>query len=171
MTYRNVPQYQNLQVLLGAQPSIGFWQTTPEIGILKQFCNLEYRGQKINLNKPMYSFTWENVITLPQNWQLGADLYSYSSANSKNCYVKATQQLSFSVRKSFFNECLILQLRAIDVLDKGSDKVTIYSGDIQNYMYNHHQPRNIVFSVRYVFNKARSKYKGEGAGKNEKRRM
>lgn len=171
MTYSNVPHYQNLQVLLGAQPSIGCWQTTPEIGILKQFCNLEYRGQNINLNKPMYSFTWENVITLPQNWQLGADLYLYSSANSKNCYVKATQQLSFSVRKSFFNESLILQLRAIDVLDRGSDKVTIYSGDIQNYMYNHHEPRNIVFSVRYVFNKARSKYKGEGAGRNEKRRM
>ena len=49
--------------------------------------------------------------------------------------------------------------------------MTIYSGDIQNYMYNHHQPRNIMFSVRYVFNKARSKYKGERAGKNEKRRM
>ncbi len=171
MTYSNVPHYQNLQVLLGAQPSIGCWQTTPEFGFLKQFCNLEYRGQNISLNKPMYSFTWENIITLPQNWQLGADLYLYSSANSRNSYVKATQQLSFSVIKSFFNESLILQLRAIDVLDRGSDKVTIYSVDIQNYMYNHHQPRNIVLSVRYVLNKARSKYKGEGAGKNEKRRM
>jgi len=54
------------------------------------------------------------------------------------------------------------------VLDIGSDKVTIYSGDIQNDIYNHHEPRNIVFSVRYVFNKSRLKYKGEGAGKAEK---
>lgn len=171
MTYTNVPHYQNLQLLIGAQPSFGCWQTTPEIGILKQFCDLYYRGRNTKFNKPMYSLTWENIITLPHDWQFGADLYLYSAANSKNCYVKSTQQLSFSIRKSFFNESLILQLKAIDVLDRGSDKVTIYSGDIQNYMYNHHQPRNIMLSIRYVFNKTRSKYKGEGAGKSEKRRM
>lgn len=59
--------------------------------------------------------------------------------------------------------------------------VTIYSGDIQTCMYNHREPRNITFTVRYTFtnliqptgtfNIARSKYKGTGAGKAEKRRM
>ena len=38
-------------------------------------------------------------------------------------------------------------------------------------MYNHHEPRNITFTIRYTFNKARSKYKGTGAGTAEKRRM
>ena len=171
LTFMNVPHYQNLQFTLGAQLTFGCWQPTPEIGVLKQFCSLEYKGKDTSFNKPMYSFTLDNVFTLPNNWQIGADLWFYSAANSQNCYIKPTQQISLSVRKSFFNDNLILQLKAVDILDKATDKVTIYSGDIQTYMYNHHEPRNITFTIRYTFNKARSKYKGTGAGKAEKRRM
>lgn len=103
--------------------------------------------------------------------KIGADLWFYSAANSQNCYIKPTRQISLSLRKSFFNDNLILQLKAVDILDRATDKVTIYSGDIQTYMYNHREPRNINFTIRYIFNKARSKYKGTGAGKTEKRRM
>lgn len=171
LTFMNVPHYQNLQFTMGAQLTFGCWQPTPEIGVLKQFCSLEYKGKETSFNKPMYSFTLDNVFTLPNNWQIGADLWFYSAANSQNCYIKPTQQISLSVRKSFFNDNLILQLKAVDILDRATDKVTIYSGDIQTYMYNHHEPRNITFTIRYTFNKARSKYKGTGAGKAEKRRM
>ena len=119
----------------------------------------------------MYSFTLDNVFSLPNDWQIGADLWFYSAANSQNCYVKPTQQISLSIRKAFFDENLVVQLKAVDLLDLASNKVTIYSGDIQSYMYNHHEPRNTTLSVWYSFNKSKSKYKGTGAGKNEKRRM
>lgn len=171
LTFMNVPHYQNLQFTLGAQLTYGCWQPTPEIGVLKQFCSLDYKGVRTSFNKPMYSFTLDNVLSLPHDWQIGADFWFYSAANSQNCFIKPTQQISLSVRKSFFNDNLILQLKAVDILDRATDKVTIYSGDIQTYMYNHHEPRNITFTVRYTFNKARSKYKGTGAGKSEKRRM
>lgn len=171
LTFMNVPHYQNLQFTLGAQPTFGCWQPSPEIGVLKQFCSLEYKGKETTFNTPMYSFTLDNVFTLPNNWQIGADLWLYSAANSQNCYIKPTRQISLSLRKSFFNDNLILQLKAVDILDRATDRVTIYSGDIQTYMYNHREPRNITFTVRYTFNKARSKYQGTGAGKAEKRRM
>ena len=171
LTFMNVPHYQNLQFTLGAQLTYGCWQPTPEIGVLKQFCSLDYRGVKTSFNKPMYSFTLDNVFSLPHDWQIGSDFWFYSAANSQNCFIKPTQQISLSIRKSFFNDNLILQLKAVDILDRATDKVTIYSGDIQTYMYNHHEPRNITFTVRYTFNKARSKYKGTGSGESEKRRM
>lgn len=171
LTFMNVPHYQNLQFTLGAQLSYGCWQPTPEIGVLKQFCSVDYKGIKTSFNKPMYSFTLDNVFVLPHDWQIGADFWLYSAANSQNCYIKPTQQISLSIRKSFFNDNVSLQLKAVDILDRATDKVTIYSGDIQTYMYNHHESRNITFTVRYTFNKARSKYKGTGAGKSEKRRM
>lgn len=171
LTFMNIPHYQNLQFTLGAQLTFGCWQPTLEIGVLKQFCSLECNGKETSFNKPMYSFTLDNVFALPHDWQIGADLWFYSAANSQNCYIKPTQQISLSVRKSLFNDNLILQLKAVDILDRATDKVTIYGGDIQTYMYNHHEPRNITFTVRYIFNKARSKYKGTGAGTSEKRRM
>ena len=171
MTFMNVPHYQYLQFTLGAQPSFGCWQPTPEIGLFKQFTTVYYKGVMTSFNKPMYSFTLDNIFSLPGNWQIGADIWLYSAANSQNCSIKPTQQLSLSVRKSFFNESLVLQLKAIDLLDRASNKVTIYSGDIQSYMYNHHEPRNVTLTVRYYFNKSKSRYKGTGAGKNEIRRM
>ena len=171
LTFMNVPHYQYLQFLLGARLSFGCWQPNPEIGIFKQFCSLDYKGVNTSFNKPMYSFTLDNVFSLPNDWQIGADLWLYSAANSQNCYIKPTQQISLSIRKAFLDENLVVQLKAIDLLDRASNKVTIYSGDIQSYMYNHHEPRNVTLSVRYSFNKSKSKYKGTGAGKNEKRRM
>ena len=171
LTFMNVPHYQYLQCLFGARLAFGCWQPNPELGIFKQFCSLDYKGVNASFNKPMYSFTLDNVFSLPNDWQIGADLWFYSAANSQNCYIKPTQQISLSIRKSFFDENLVVQLKAVDLLDRASNKVTIYSGDIQSYMYNHHEPRNITLSVRYSFNKSKSKYKGTGAGKNEKRRM
>ena len=156
---------------MGARLTLGCWQPNPEIGIFKQFCSLDYKGVNTAFNKPMYSFTLDNVFSLPNDWQIGADLWLYSAANSQNCYIKPTQQISLSIRKAFLDENLVIQLKAVDLLDRASNKVTIYSGDIQSYMYNHHEPRNITLSVRYSFNKSKSKYKGTGAGKNEKRRM
>ena len=171
MTFINEPHYQYLQCLLGARLAFGCWQPNPEIGLFKQFCKINYRGVPTSFNKPIYSFTLDNVFSLPNDWQIGADIWLYSAANSQNCFIKSTQQLSFSIRKSFFNENLVLQLKATDLLDRASNKVTIYSGDIKNYMYNHHEPRNVTLSVRYSFNKSKSKYKGTGAGKDEKKRM
>ncbi len=171
MTFVNEPHYQYLQFTLGAQLSFGCWQPNPEIGVFKQFCSLDYKGVKTSFNKPMYSFTIDNIFSLPDGWQVGADVWLYSAANSQNCYIKPTQQVSLSVRKAFFNDNLVLQLKAVDLLDRASNRVTIYSGDIQNYMYNHHEPRNVTFTARYYFNKSKSKYRGKGAGKDEKRRM
>lgn len=171
MTFMNVPHYQYLQCLLGVRLAFGCWQPNPEIGIFNQFCTITYRGVNTSFNKPIYSFTLDNVFSLPNDWQIGADLWFYSAANSQNCYIEPTQQISLSIRKSFFDDNLVVQLKGVDLLDRASNKVTIYSGDIRSYMYNHHEPRNVTLSVRYTFNKSKSKYKGTGAGKNEKRRM
>ncbi len=171
MTYMNVPHYQYLQSTLGAQLKVGCWHPTPEIGMLKQFCTVSYRGEKRSFNKPMFSFTIDNVFSLPNHWQIGADLWFYSESNSMNCFVESTQWISLSVRKTFFNGNLMFQLKGSDLLDRGSNRVTIYSGEIKNYMFNHHEPRNITLTIRYAFNKKKSKYKGSGAGKTEKSRM
>ncbi|MDE6770694.1 MAG: outer membrane beta-barrel family protein, partial [Muribaculaceae bacterium] len=146
ITYMNVPHYQYVQLYIGAQPTFGCWQPSPAIGMLKQFCTLNYKGVETSFNKPMYFFTLGNIFSLPKSWQIGADLWLYSASNSQNCYVKPTQQLSLSIRKSFFNDNLMLQLKGVDLLDRATNKVTIYSGDIENYMYTHHEPRNITFT-------------------------
>lgn len=75
------------------------------------------------------------------------------------------------VRKSFFNSNLSFTLYATDLLNNYSDRTTMYSGDIMTYNYNQFESRSIRLAIRYKFNATRSKYRGTGAGDNEKSRM
>lgn len=85
--------------------------------------------------------------------------------------MKPTNKIDLLVRKSFLNNNLSLTLYATDLLNNYPDRTTMYSGDIMTYAYNQFESRSIRFAVRYKFNTTRSKYRGTGAGENEKGRM
>ena len=91
--------------------------------------------------------------------------------NGQNCYIKATSYLNIGVRKSFFNNTLTLQLKANDIFNVNNERIIMYNGDIKVASDNYHESRNLVLSLRYNFNTSRSKYRGKGAGLNEKKRL
>ena len=171
MSFENVPHYTQLQVAIGAQPTIGCWKPQPVIGMMKQFYTTTYRGEKLSLGKPFFSFTLENLFSLPKNWTLGADFQFTTAGNGQNTFMKPTNKIDLLVRKSFLNNNLSLTLYATDLLNNYPDRTTMYSGDIMTYTYNQFESRSIRFAVRYKFNTTRSKYRGTGAGENEKSRM
>lgn len=171
MSFENVPHYTQLQVAIGAQPTIGCWKPQPVIGMMKQFYTTTYRGEKLSLGKPFFSFTLENLFSLPNNWTLGADFQFTTAGNGQNTFMKPTNKIDLLVRKSFLNNDLSLTLYATDLLNNYPDRTTMYSGDIMTYTYNQFETRSIRFAIRYKFNATRSKYRGTGAGDNEKSRM
>lgn len=171
LSFENVPHYTQFQVAIGAQPTIGCWQPQPVIGMMKQFYNTIYRGEKLSLGKPFFSFSLENLFSLPKNWTLGADFQFMTAGNGQNTFMKPTNKIDLMVRKSFFNSNLSFTLYATDLLNNYSDRTTMYSGDIMTYNYNQFESRSIRLAIRYKFNATRSKYRGTGAGDNEKSRM
>lgn len=171
MSFENVPHYTQVQVAIGAQPTIGCWKPQPVIGMMKQFYTTTYRGEKLSLGKPFFSFTLENLFSLPKNWTLGADFQFTTAGNGQNSFIKPTNKIDLLVRKSFLNNNLSLTLYATDLLNNYPDKATMYSGDIMTCTYNQFETRSIRFAIRYKFNTTRSKYRGTGAGENEKSRM
>lgn len=171
LSFENVPHYTQVQVAIGAQPTIGCWHPQPVIGMMKQFYNTIYREEKLSLGKPFFSFSLENLFSLPKNWTLGADFQFMTAGNGQNTFMKPTNKIDLMVRKSFLNNNLSLTLYATDLLNNNSDRATMYSGDIMTYNYNQFESRSIRFAIRYKFNATRSKYRGTGAGDNEKSRM
>lgn len=171
MSFENVPHYTQLQVAIGAQPVIGCWKPQPVIGMMKQFYTTTYRGRKLSLGKPIFSFTLENLFSLPDDWTLGADFEFTTAGNGQNTFMRPTNKIDLMVRKSFLNNNLSLTLYATDLLNNYPDRATMYSGDIKTFTYNRFESRSIRFAVRYKFNSVRSKYRGTGAGENEKSRM
>ena len=171
MSFENVPHYTQFQVVIGAQPTIGCWQPQPIISMMKQFYATTYRGEKLSLGKPFFSFSLENLFLLPKNWTLGADLQFTTAGNGHNTFMKPTNKIDLMVRKSFLNNNLSLTLYATDLLNNYPDRAMMYSGDIMTYIFDRFESRSIRFAIRYKFNATRSKYRGTGAGENEKSRM
>ncbi|MBO5678187.1 MAG: hypothetical protein J6S02_08665, partial [Bacteroidaceae bacterium] len=75
------------------------------------------------------------------------------------------------IRKTFLNDALSLELKGTDLFRDRGDRVRMWSGDYMIKQKNIFGSREFVFTLRYKFNSAKSKYKGTGAGEQQKNRM
>ena len=119
---------------------------------------------------PLWMIRFSNNLRLPKGFLLDVTGSFVSKGHSENvCMNKPRVDMSASLHKSFFNESLIVQLNANNILES-KQNVTIYSG-IRSLQQTQVLHRQISLTLRYKFNTAQSKYKGTGAGQSQKRRM
>lgn len=76
-----------------------------------------------------------------------------------------------SLHKSLLNDRLILQLYVRDIFGTGDESCITYSGKEQSAYREEYSMSTVTFTVRYLLNPSRSKYKGTGAGESQRRRM
>lgn len=171
INFENVPKYQQFQFVIGAQPTIGCWSPQITAGIFNSFYTTTFRNHKINLNKPFFFINWDNSISLPRNWVIDVDFMAQTSGNAQNCHIKSVSYLNIGLRKSFINNNLIVQLKANDIFNTNNERVTMYNGDITVSTSNFQESRNVMLTIQYNLNTSRSKYKGSGAGHEEKNRF
>ena len=113
-----------------------------------------------------------NTFSLGKGFMLSAD-YTYSSGNG--CWrdfkvISPAHKIDVSLRKSFLKDALSIELRGHDLLLAKDDYFT--ETDIFSiYQYNIRDTRKASLTIRYRFNSARSKYKGTGAGDQQKSRL
>jgi hypothetical protein len=79
--------------------------------------------------------------------------------------------LDVSLVKTFFNDRLSIKLAGEDLLDRSRDGNLAYNHQVKLWQGNYYDRRRFVATVRYNFNTTRSKYKGTGAGNDEKNRL
>lgn len=170
-SFENVPHYTQMQFVMGAQPTFGCWKPQATAGVIKQSYSASCSGETLRFDKPLYSCTLNNTVSLPKGWALGADFQFTTAGDMQNMSLSSTNKFDLMIRKSFSDDNLIVAIYANDVFDKSQARTTIYSNDISTALYNKSEQRNIRLTIRYKFNTARSKYRGTGAGKTEKSRM
>ena len=79
--------------------------------------------------------------------------------------------MNVSVRKSFLNDALSVELRGNDIFKTNRISYSMYSGDYYLFQKSVWDRQEFAVTVRYKFNTAKSKYKGTGAGDSQKSRM
>ena len=77
----------------------------------------------------------------------------------------------FENEEVFFKDALNLEFKANDILKGSSEEIIMYSNTYKINQANRRDSREFVFTLRYNFNSAKSKYKGTGAGEAQKSRM
>ncbi|WP_182320025.1 outer membrane beta-barrel family protein [Parabacteroides merdae] len=170
-TYANIDKVEEVNAMLSLSPHFGFWEPTYSVSISKQFINNKSLGIADKLEKPIFLFKLNNSFSLPQDWVIGID-YSYNtSGHSGTILVKQSNRLDLRINKSFFRNRLSLNLQANDIF-KSSYNTNVYYGNNMNMnIRNYSDSRNFQVSITYRFNYTRSKYKGNGAGEDEKERL
>lgn len=161
-----------LTAFVSASPQIGCWMPSLTLGAVKQWLDMEYRGETISMNKPICVAYFTNIIQLPRQFLVNAS-FNYQGKGHTLVYETLSHSYAFdlSVQKSFMKDALTLELEGTDLFNSRRDNVMLRSGDYSIVQYNRYDTREVVLTLRYKFNSANNKYKGTGAGESAKSRM
>ena len=166
---KSIPMFT---AFLSATPKIGCWSPMLSVGMQKQWLTIDYFKESKNLDNPIFTASFNNTWELPLGFMLGLDSYIQSAGATQNIYSeKPNGYVNVSVRKSFLNEALSVELRGNDIFNTNKISYSMYSGDYYLYQKSTWDRQEFAVTVRYKFNTAKSKYKGTGAGDSQKNRM
>ena len=167
----NVSGFDNLSLMVSAAPTFGKYH--PQLMVATQMQNLEvqYRGETKKMNSPMAIVRFNNAVNLPFDSWLNADFSWRSAGDAENMRLASSWQFDISLYKAFWNDRLSVKLACTDLFSSIRQDVTIYNDVRQMYLHKHLDTRNLELTVRYNFNPAKSKYRGQGAGNDVKSRF
>ena len=114
-----------------------------------------------------------NTLTLKGGWQLELGGTLQTSGYNQNIYMKSTYlDVTAAVQKTLLKDgSLVLRLEGADLAGMAHMDVDTDFGSHTITQTNIMDTQKVKFSVRYNFNTAKSKYRGTGAGADEKARM
>ena len=167
----NFDHQDRVYATLVASPKLGFWQPTATLHYYQQMFDAEAYGAPEKLNKPEFSFDLKSWFVIHPTMKALVQM-SYSGSNHwAFMYRGSNFAVNARLQKSFFNERLSCTLYANDIFRTARTKMTTYYaiGLTDQDVYTYTQCVGLTLS--YNFNVSRSKYKGSGAGNDEKNRL
>ncbi len=171
VTHKNYHHSDWLSVSLSAQKTFGAWSPQWSVSLHKQWFEADFEGKPKRFGNPILQLQLNNLVSLHHDWLLRTDFNWVSKGHQQNVHKdRVTATLNLSVSKDFCHGKLNVRLEANDVF-KNKSHVTLYSNRFCIRKIDDDDSRNIVLSLRYRLNVTRSKYKGTGAGNEEKSRL
>lgn len=167
----NFNKIEGYNLSLTASPKFGFYSPTLTLSYFQQNFDTQAYGLASKLNKPQFGINFRNWFTIDKTTKAMVYLRYSTSYNYGFNYNHHTFNVNGSVQKTFLSGSLTAILFANDIFRtlknrwKGIYPVTSMEKDAYSYT------QCIGLSLSYNFNATRSKYKGTGAGNEEKNRL
>lgn len=168
----NLDHRHYLQAFVGGQFKVGIWSPRVNIGMMNQWLTLPVDGKPMDMNTPGFIFQWQNAIHLPQDIWLNIDAQLMTSSWDNNVKQSNTPwYVNAKIYKGFFNNAFSITFEVKDLFNKSHSNSILYSNSVQIAQKNFAQVRSVMLTLQYRFNTTRDRYRGTGAGNNEKSRF
>ena len=168
----NFDHQDRVYATLVASPKLGFWQPSATLHYYQQMFDAEaYGGAPKKLNKPEFSFDLKSwfVINPTTKALLQA---SYTGSNHwAFMYRNSNFIMNARIQKSFLEGRLNATLFANDIFRTNRNKLTTYYAIGSTTQDDYGYTQQVGLTLSYNFNATNSKYKGTGAGNEEKSRL
>ena len=175
----NTP-YRTMSAMVNLTPTIGPWNLNYTFGIRPQWLSItvqdprEATGTRVTKfnDKPIWFAQLQNTLTLNGGWQLELGTGITSKGYTQNLYLtNVIFNLEAAVQKKLLKDALVIRLEGSDLAHLAHYDVKTDFGNHFISQTNNMDTQRVKLSVRYNFNTAQSKYRGTGAGQDNKKRM
>ncbi len=114
----------------------------------------------------------ENSFSFDNGWYFELDCYYNGKGNYEYIYL-SRDYFNFEayIEKSFLNDALSVELGVSDIFYKQRNDIKMSTETGFLDVHKKSDTREFSLVIKYKFNAAKSKYKGTGAGNDEKQRM
>lgn len=171
LSYVNGKSYNSLDITAGASFGGRKWNLQLNAGIEKQWFSINHLDHRISLSSPRGMLKGSGSVCLPLEIWLMPDYTFWTRGNSQNMFMRSSSVLNITLYRTFLKKRLSLWLSANDLFNGQSQRFTEYSDYVVFKTHERMYMRSFEITLRYNFNVPKSKYKGSGAGNNEKSRM
>ena len=177
----NLPDpVRNLAIFLSANPTWGVYSPSWTIGGQKFWNTMTFDDPHsatgktdVTFNKPIFFFDLNNTFRFKHSWQLEANANIQTKGDVLNFrMLSPSYNIRFVVQKCWLkNDALCLRASIGDVFQRSVQDMAHDCGFFYALQKTRIRNHRLDISIRYTFNAQKSKYKGTGAGENEKARM
>ena len=167
----NFDHQDRVYATLVASPKLGFWQPQATLHYYQQMFDAEKYGAPKKLNKPEFSFNLNSWFVIGETAKALLQVNYTGSNHWGFMYRGSNFMVNARLQKSFLKGQLSATLYVNDIFRTAKTKVTTYYAIGQTAQDYYTYTQCVGLTLSYTFNASSSKYRGTGAGNEEKGRL
>lgn len=169
MTYKNYGHVSKYSIVLSLSPRIKRWTPRLRLNLLGQDFSIPSINGEKELNNPLLFINSYNSFFCGKGFTATADVLCRTYGEMDVVTMKPSWQINLGLIKTYKN--WYFQLNATDIFKTARNSMITYGSQMRLDKWNYSDTQGVRMTIRYSFNPTTSRYKGKGAGNEEKSRL
>lgn len=165
----NYGKFNSFQSTVAYSPTFGLYRPNLSASLFWQDMSIVFCGNNKIFDSPSGYVMFSNLFDFPKKTTLNVSFNYSTPGDDELGWVDENFACNFEFSKGFGNWTVAFVCD--DVFGSENHRFNLYGNVRKCTIEKNYDTRKIELSVRYQLNPAKSKYKGTGAGNDEKERM